>query len=99
MAFSTPASGLFLAAGEAHQFYWTWTDWQGPLYFSARLDASEFAGGQAPASDPKILAMLWQGTGSTPRALGGGVEEGYYMGIQNSTNCHVWFHLEGGGVT
>ena len=30
MSFSTPARGLFLAAGQAAQFYWTWGDWQGP---------------------------------------------------------------------
>jgi hypothetical protein len=98
MSFSTPARGLFLAAGQAAQFYWTWGDWQGPRYFTPKLDLASDTG-HGPTWDPIILVMQWQGTGNKALALGGGSEWRYYMGIHNPSTSNVQFHLEGGNAT
>ena len=95
MAFSTPQSGLFLAAGQANQFSISFgTNWPGPQFFTARED--RHSGGNPAAQ--KILLLQWQGTGLTPRGLGP-PEVDLFCGVANNNDSDIWFHFEGGGVT
>jgi hypothetical protein len=93
MSWSTAPSSFFLAAGQSNQLAFGFGDaWAGPQYATARLDLTE--GGTA--SVRKVLLVQWQGTANEPRGLGGGSKEYYLLGVQNTSDSNIWFHLEGG---
>ncbi|MGV9870935.1 hypothetical protein ACWDV6_51490, partial [Rhodococcus koreensis] len=54
-----------------------------------KLDASQGGGGT------KVLVTQWQGTANEP-VFGGPSRQWYALGIHNSSNSGIWFHLEGG---
>ncbi|GCE39473.1 hypothetical protein I1A62_28140 [Rhodococcus sp. USK10] len=90
MAWSTTPQGLFLAAGQANQFSFSFGDiWKGPQLATPKLDASQGGGGT------KVLVTQWQGTANQP-VFGGPSKQWYVLGIHNSSNSGIWFHLEGG---
>jgi hypothetical protein len=94
MPWSTAPSSLFLAAGQANQIAFGFADvWAGPQYATAKLDRAE--GGTAGGL--KILVVQWQGTATDGNvALGLPPKSYYLLGVNNTSDSNIWFHLEGG---
>ena len=93
MAWATPSSSIFLAAGQSVQWELTFSGnaWAGPQFITARLDSSSGDTGR------RMLVIQWQGTldeevGPGPPAFK------YAVGINNPSDVDIWFHLEGGAV-
>jgi hypothetical protein len=87
---------FFLSANSAVQFsVYFGTSWPGPQFIVPKLESQQ---GGDPAS-PKILVLQWLGTATEPVGLLGGHHHNYYVGIHNTSDSNIWFHLEGGGVT
>jgi hypothetical protein len=94
MPWSTAPSSLYLAAGQANQIAFGFADvWAGPQYATAKLDRAE--GGTVGGL--KILVVQWQGTATDGNvALGLPPKSYYLLGVNNTSDSNIWFHLEGG---
>ncbi len=95
MSWVNPASGMYLPAGTANQFWFSWGGvYQGPQFAVAKLDAS--SGGTSGAD--RDLVIQWHGLWNHI-VPGGATHTDYIVGVSNPSSANIWFHLEGGGVT